>query len=170
MLARLVYYLHRDWSLSLITGFLFLIGVSHFQAIHHISALDYPLSLALGLGAALAYLRFADGQNGKYLVLSLALIVLSAGAHISAIVLLPIALLWHRRSIPGPWLWAAIIALCALPLIALARRSPSAKSACHARCPPCPRPATSSPSSTNWASKADLFAPLPCCKEARLQY
>lgn len=121
LLARLVYYLRRDLSLSLLTGLLFLIGVSHFQAIHHISALDYPLSFALALAAALTYLRFVDDARPRYLIYSLALISLSVGAHISSAVLIVFCFAFHRRQpLAASLRWILAISLCALPFAALA--------------------------------------------------
>ena len=42
-------------------GLLFLANVSHFQAVHHISALDYPLGLLLMLFGLLCYERRLSG-------------------------------------------------------------------------------------------------------------
>ena len=119
-LARLIYHLYSDLRIGLMTGFLFIIGVSHFQAIHHISALDYPLSLVLALAAALSYLRFVDGRGSRYFIGAIILIALSAGAHISSIVLIFFCFILHRRSIPKPWLWMLAMSLFALPAAMLA--------------------------------------------------
>ena len=45
-------------------GLLFLVNVSHFQAVHHISALDYPLGLLLMLFGLLCYERQLTGGRG----------------------------------------------------------------------------------------------------------
>ena len=45
-------------------GLLFLVNVSHFQAVHHISALDYPLGLLLMLFGLLCYERRLSGGRG----------------------------------------------------------------------------------------------------------
>ncbi len=55
LLALLVYRLYAAQVLAMLTGLLFLLNVTHFQAVHHISALDYPLGLACACAAWLCW-------------------------------------------------------------------------------------------------------------------
>ena len=57
MVARLTYRLGLRIEVCLIGGFLFLLNVAHFGAVHWISAIDYDLSLILGLSATFLFLR-----------------------------------------------------------------------------------------------------------------
>jgi hypothetical protein len=45
-------------SLSFITGSLFLVNVTHFQAVHWITGLDYPLALTIGLASLIFYASY----------------------------------------------------------------------------------------------------------------
>ena len=54
LLARLVWQRLDAPILAGLTGLLFLVNVTHFQAVHYISALDYPLALCCGLASLLA--------------------------------------------------------------------------------------------------------------------
>ena len=67
LLALLARSLGMSLRVSLVGGLLFLINVAHFQVVHHISALDYPLALSLGLGALLFYLRYLSTRRWRYL-------------------------------------------------------------------------------------------------------
>jgi hypothetical protein len=129
LLARLVHYLHRDLILSLITGLFFLVTVNHFQAIHHISALDYSLAQVLGIAAVLTFLRAVDDSSNIWrILLPLVLFSLSAGAHISAVVLLPFCLLasWQRAQIvPKSWLVLLVVTTVILPIATLAITAPT---------------------------------------------
>ena len=58
LLARLVDVLYDNRLWAFASGLLFLVNVTHFQAVHHISALDYPLALCWGLAALLFFLRY----------------------------------------------------------------------------------------------------------------
>ncbi len=122
LLAQLFYTIHRDTPLALLGGLLFLIGVSHFQAIHHISALDYPLALILLILAALSFDRFLSGRAPLALLAYAFLLVLATAAHASALFLIPLCLYWgHLRglSLRGPWLWYLLAATALLPVALL---------------------------------------------------
>ena len=62
LLASLSLRLGMGLRLSLAGGLLFLVNVAHFQPLHWISAFDYPLALALGLGSVSCYLRYISTQ------------------------------------------------------------------------------------------------------------
>ena len=68
LVASLSWRLGMGLRLSLAGGLLFLVNVAHFQAVHHISALDYPLALALGLGALHCYLTWMSTRRWCWLL------------------------------------------------------------------------------------------------------
>ena len=57
LLARTVWRHAGQLILAGLAGVLFVVNVTHFQAVHHISAIDYPLALCFGLGALLVLER-----------------------------------------------------------------------------------------------------------------
>lgn len=122
LLARFIFYIHEDGPLALLAALLFLIGVSHFQAIHHISALDYPLALILTLLAALNFARFLSTRAPLALLSYVFFLVLAAATHPSTLFLIPLCLYWgHNRglSLRGPWLWYLLAAAAMLPVALL---------------------------------------------------
>ena len=68
LVASLSWRLGMGLRLSLAGGLLFLVNVAHFQAVHHISALDYPLALVLGLGALHCYLTWMSTRRWRWLL------------------------------------------------------------------------------------------------------
>ena len=62
-LAWLVRRMGCAMELSLLGGLLFLVNVVHYQAVHWISAFDYPLALVLALGAVLCYQLYLTEQR-----------------------------------------------------------------------------------------------------------
>ena len=113
-LARAARALGLDLACALLTGLLFLVNVSHFNAVHWISAQCYPLVLICGSLALAAHLR---GQTTTVY----ALLVAGALCHIAAAAFLPFFLYmsWRRgepirlhRYLPlGALLAALILAL-----------------------------------------------------------
>ncbi|MFT7695928.1 MAG: hypothetical protein ACI8P2_004564, partial [Candidatus Latescibacterota bacterium] len=97
LLALLYYRIHNVLPLALLGALLFLIGVSHFQAIHHISALDYPLALILIILAALSFDRYLSERAPLALLAYAALLVLASAAHASALFLIPFCLYWAHQ-------------------------------------------------------------------------
>lgn len=91
VLARAFRALGLDLELALLTGLLFLVNVSHFNAVHWISAQCYALVLICGCLAQCAYLR--DRPRPVYALLLTAMLF-----HIAAAVFLPffIYLSWRR--------------------------------------------------------------------------
>ncbi len=94
LLARLVDVLHDDRRWAFISGLLFLLNVTHFQAVHHISALDYPLALVWGLLGLLAFLRYDTAGERGDLVATYVFFSLGALTHMAAAALGPLCLLW----------------------------------------------------------------------------
>ncbi len=58
LVARLAWRMGLSLRLSMVGGLLFLVNVAHFQAVHWIQAIEYPLALIWGLGALLCFLRY----------------------------------------------------------------------------------------------------------------
>ena len=124
LLAGFISALSRDLVLGRITGLLFLVNVTHFQAVHHISALDYPLALCCVIGALWTWFAAADrliGQLAFY-----ALLLLGVLAHLSALVIWPLALFlsWRRHGalLPAIYsLWPAgpLLGVAAWGILAL---------------------------------------------------
>ncbi len=79
---------------GLVSGLLFLVNVTHFEVIHHISALDYPLALGCGLGAILAYLRYLSTSRLYWLAGFYTGLIVGLMAHMSVVVVLPFCFYW----------------------------------------------------------------------------
>ena len=94
LLALLAWELGSSLRLSLTGGLLFLLNVTHFQAVHHISALDYPLALALGLGTLLCFLRFLATRKWQWLCSFYGGFVISVMALAAMAFLWPFCLYW----------------------------------------------------------------------------
>ena len=115
LLASLSWRLGMGLRLSLVGGLLFLFNVAHFQAVHHISALDYPLALVLGLGALHCYLTWMSTRRWRWLLAFYLGSVISISALAVMVFLWPFCLYlsWSR----GQELKTAVRPL--LPLLAL---------------------------------------------------
>lgn len=98
LLARLGWRLGMGLGLSFAGGLLFLVNVAHFQAVHWISALDYPLALAWGIGAMLCYLGYFRSGRPGWLGGAYANLLLGTLAHLSILMAWPLCLFWawHR--------------------------------------------------------------------------
>jgi tetratricopeptide (TPR) repeat protein len=94
LLARLVDVLYDNRLWAFASGLLFLVNVTHFQAVHHISALDYPLALCWGLAALLLFLRYEREEKHSDLVLTYLFFSLGALTHMAAAALGPLCLYW----------------------------------------------------------------------------
>ena len=79
---------------SLVGGVLFLVNVSHFQAVHHISALDYPLAMVCGLSAMLFYERYLRTPGWGWLAGTHASLICGLMAHLAMAVALPFIVYW----------------------------------------------------------------------------
>ena len=115
LLACLCWRLGMGPRLSLAGGLLFLVNVAHFQAVHHISALDYPLALALGLGALHGYVTWMSTRRWGWLLAFHLASVISIAALAVMVFLWPFCLYlsWSR----GEELKTAVRPL--LPLLVL---------------------------------------------------
>ena len=88
LLARLIAQLSADLLLGICTGLLFLVNVTHLQAVHHISALDYPPALCLSI-ATLLY--WNEGQHKSHLLFTI-LFSLALLTHLSTLFIWPLVL------------------------------------------------------------------------------
>ena len=98
LVSRTAYNLGVPIEISFAGGLLFLSNVAHFQAVHHISALDYPLALTIGLMALQCYLRFLDNRKHTWLLLFYIAMASACLSHFSSAFLLPFCfcLAWNR--------------------------------------------------------------------------
>ncbi len=92
VLARCAFSLGTALPISLVGGLLFLVNVAHFQAVHLIAALDYPLALLLVLSALLAYAQHLQTRSSKMLLACYLLCVLAALSHLFAVAVWPFVL------------------------------------------------------------------------------
>ena len=97
LLAHLVWRRGGTPILAGTTGLLFLVNVTHFQAVHHISALDYPLALCCGLAALLALGRATTIAHPILFAAALTLGVLSHPS-IAVVWLLAFYLIWRSAN------------------------------------------------------------------------
>jgi tetratricopeptide (TPR) repeat protein len=84
--------------LGLVAGLLFLVNVTHFQAVHHISALDYPLALCCGLAALLCWMRREESPfSARWTAAFYLFLVLGLIAHLSILMAWLVALYMEWR-------------------------------------------------------------------------
>ena len=94
VLARVAWQFGMNSRSSLVGGLLFLVNVSHFQAVHHISALDYPLALVCGLIAMLFYERHLRTPRWGWWAGIHATLITGVMAHLAMVVTLPFIAYW----------------------------------------------------------------------------
>ncbi|MGY8825124.1 MAG: tetratricopeptide repeat protein [Candidatus Latescibacterota bacterium] len=82
-------------ELSAIAALLFLVNTAHYEAVHHIAALDYPLALVCGLMALYGYFRYFDALKLRWLWLFYVGLILAITAHTAIGVLLLFGLYWN---------------------------------------------------------------------------
>jgi tetratricopeptide (TPR) repeat protein len=107
---------------SFLTSLLFFFNVAHFQAIHHISALDYPLALILATGAMLAYMHFVQWRTRTAALLFGSCLLLATGAHVASLVVLPFCFHWSYRQGLGLGYrlrWSLACALLGLAIVVI---------------------------------------------------
>ena len=97
ILARVAWRMGMGLYLSFTGGVLFLINVVHFRAVYWISALDYPLALAWGLGALLCYERYVTTDRSAWLWGFCGSMMVGVMSHFSIVVVLPFCLYWSRH-------------------------------------------------------------------------
>lgn len=73
--------LGADLEISLIGSFLFLVGISHVQAVQWISCLAYPLALALSSASVISFARHAKTYKRRWLAISLGAAALAVLTH-----------------------------------------------------------------------------------------
>ena len=90
--------LGMDLASSFLGGFLFLVNSAHFQAVHWISAMDYPLALSFGLCALISFLRFLVHGSRAWLLAFYLTAILGILAHLSTAVIWPFCLYlcWYK--------------------------------------------------------------------------
>ena len=109
---------------GLLTGLLFLVNVAHFQAVFHISALDFPLALLFGLAAWV--LRHHQDPSWRTRLAAGACLVIAISCHLSAVALLPLWVYETWRE-SGDWRLAlrrhaasgVVVAVAAIGLLAM---------------------------------------------------
>ncbi|MBI2505224.1 MAG: tetratricopeptide repeat protein [Candidatus Latescibacteria bacterium] len=88
-------------GLSLLTGLLFLVNVTHFQVVHHISALDYPLALCWMLVSLGCYAHACRSGSAWWWAGFGGGMVLGLMTHLSSGVVVLFCLYWSRREGEG---------------------------------------------------------------------
>ncbi len=92
LLAWLCYRLDISPSVALATGLLFLVNVSHYQAVHHISALGYPLAAIWTWLAIWCYTHSAKTDAAhKWRWFYAGVLLAGVLTHIATLMVLPIA-------------------------------------------------------------------------------
>ena len=94
LLASLFRHLTSDTVLGLTTGLLFLVHVGHYEAIHHISAIDYPLALVWGCAALRCYVCYSETARTLRLLLFYLCFTLSILSHIGIGILWLFCIYW----------------------------------------------------------------------------
>ena len=94
VLALAYHRLGANREMSLIAGLLFLLNITHIQAVHWISALEYPLALLIIAAAAYYYGAHAADPSPARLALFYALAATGLLTHIAALMLWPFCLCW----------------------------------------------------------------------------
>ncbi|MBM3278521.1 MAG: tetratricopeptide repeat protein [Candidatus Handelsmanbacteria bacterium] len=108
-------------ELALAGGLLFLVNVAHFQAVHWISGMDYPVALLLSLGAVLCCQRHYQTSGRGWFWVFCAALPLGALAHPAALMTWPFCLYWAwSQGRPLRPLWQTLPPLGLLLLPALA--------------------------------------------------
>ena len=97
LLARLVRLLGHSLPLSLATGLLFLVNTAHFRAVHHISALDYPLAFCCAVGAILCYVHHFSSSRPVWLGGFYGCLFIGILSHLSCLAILPVCVYWAWR-------------------------------------------------------------------------
>jgi len=106
LLALVCRQLGSEMITSLTAGLFFLLGVSHFRAVHWISAHCYPLAFIFCSLTVVFFSRWQQKDGTAYVVATYAFALSGILTHISAVLALPICLIahirrenWKRRSV-----------------------------------------------------------------------
>jgi len=81
-------------ELSLLGGLLFLVNVAHFQGVHCIAAMDYPLALVWGLLGVLCYLHCGPAPRPGPLACLFVSLGLGVLSHLATAAVFPFYLYW----------------------------------------------------------------------------
>ena len=81
-------------ELSLVAGLLFLLNVTHIQAVQWISALEYPLAMLLIAATVYYYGAYAATRSTRHLAAFYGLAAVSLLAHIATVMTWPFCLAW----------------------------------------------------------------------------
>ena len=98
LLALSARLLGLDRESSFLGGILFLVNSAHFQAVHWISAMDYPLALSFGLCAVVSFLYFLSHHKFAGLLVFYLTTILGVLTHPSTAVVWPFCLYlcWYK--------------------------------------------------------------------------
>ncbi|MCC7262444.1 MAG: tetratricopeptide repeat protein [Candidatus Latescibacteria bacterium] len=121
LLAYVAWQLGMSLELSLAGGLLFLINVAHFQGVHWISGMDYPVALLVSLGAALCCQRYYQAARPAWFWAFCAALPLGALAHPAALMVWPFCLYWawsRQYELKPLWRTLPPLALLMVPTLA----------------------------------------------------
>ena len=100
-IALAIYTMGFSRAQSFLSGALFLINVSHFQAVHWISALMYPLYMLFMLGFLIGFLRFLKTGNWVWVVGAVISLMAGVMANIAALSVVVFCFYWQwSRGVP----------------------------------------------------------------------
>jgi tetratricopeptide (TPR) repeat protein len=115
LLAYLAWELGMGLGLSMAGGLLFLVNVAHFQAVHWISGMDYPVALLLSLGAVQCWRRYEQTRRPVWRWGFCAALPLGALAHPAVLMTWPLCLYWAwSQGRPLRPLWRTLLPLALL--------------------------------------------------------
>ncbi len=109
-------------ELSLFAGLLFLLNVTHIQAVQWISALEYPLAMLLIAATVYCYGAYASTRSTRYLTAFYGLAAVSPLAHVATVMTWPFCLAWslsHNRGWRRTLRELAPLCLLLLPMLYL---------------------------------------------------
>ena len=94
LLALMFRRMGLNLELAFLGGLLFLVDVSHFHSVHHISALDFPLGLVWGVLAVICYLRYLATSQRRYWLGTCASLLAGVATHVAMVAAWPFLLFW----------------------------------------------------------------------------
>jgi tetratricopeptide (TPR) repeat protein len=94
LLALMFSRMGLNLELAFLGGLFFLVDVSHFHSVHHISALDFVLGLIWGTLAVICYLRYLTTSRRQYWVGTCASLLAGVATHVAMAAAWPFLLFW----------------------------------------------------------------------------
>ena len=94
LLALMFRRMGLNLELAFLGGLLFLVDVSHFHSVHHISALDFALGLVWGVLAVICYLRYLATSQRQYWLGTCASLLAGVASHVAMVMAWPFLLFW----------------------------------------------------------------------------